>query len=71
MLSEFVWNALDADATEAGVELEYDDLGGLSKSISATMAAGMPRADVSTRFGNLGGSWKRRSRHTKNRRRPY
>ena len=29
-LSELIWNALDADATEIGVELEYDDLGGLS-----------------------------------------
>lgn len=68
-LSELIWNALDADATEIGVELEYDDLGGLSKIHINDDGHGIPRADVSTHFGNLGGSWKRRSRHTKTRKR--
>lgn len=31
-LSELIWNALDADATEIGVELEYDDAGAFPKS---------------------------------------
>ena len=66
-LSELIWNALDADASRITVELEYDALESLSKIHVQDDGHGMPRADAPELFCNLGGSWKRRSQHTKTR----
>lgn len=68
-LSELIWNAVDADATEINVELEYDAIGGLSKIHVIDNGLGMARAAAPELFKNLGGSWKRRSMHTKSRKR--
>lgn len=68
-LSELVWNALDADAKLISVELEYDALGGLSKIYVNDDGHGMAHAEAPNLFCNLGGSWKRTSRHTKTRKR--
>lgn len=68
-LSELIWNALDADATEVNIELEDDGLGGLAKIHVNDNGLGIPRSDAPDLFRNLGGSWKRRSMHTKSRKR--
>jgi Histidine kinase-, DNA gyrase B-, and HSP90-like ATPase len=65
-LAELIWNGLDADATAINVEFAHDDLaGGMSKIIVHDNGDGFPRADAKILFGNLGGSWKRQTRHTK------
>ena len=64
-LSELIWNALDADATEVTVDLVDDGLGGLSKILVSDNGLGMPHSEAPDLFRNLGGSWKRHSLHTK------
>ena len=63
--SELIWNGLDADATEVSIDLEYDDLGGMSKIVVTDNGDGIPYADAPILFGKLGGSWKRRGDKTK------
>lgn len=64
-LAELIWNGLDGDAANVWVEFVYDDLaGGLSKIIVYDDGSGFARADAGDLFGNLGGSWKRLTRHT-------
>lgn len=58
-LAELISNGLDADATTINVEIEYDALGGMSKIVVTDNRHGMPRAEASHLFQNLGGSWKR------------
>jgi DNA topoisomerase VI subunit B len=58
-LSELIWNALDAAATEVSVEFEPDKLGGMSKIIVRDNGLGIPFDDAPKFFGKLGGSWKK------------
>ena len=61
-----IWNGLDGDATTINVEFAHNDLvGGMSKIVVYDNGDGFPRADANALFGNLGGSWKRCTRHTK------
>jgi hypothetical protein len=65
-LAELIWNSLDADATTVNIEFAHDDLaGGMSKIVVYDNGDGFRRADAKALFGNLGGSWKRQTRHTK------
>jgi len=65
-LAELIWNGLDGDATTINVEFAHNDLvGGMSKIVVYDNGDGFPRADANALFGNLGGSWKRCTRHTK------
>ena len=69
-LSELIWNSLDGEASDISVELEHSDLaGGLSKIVVYDDGQGFSRAAAATLFGNLGGSWKRLTRRTKNKNR--
>src|SRR5690349_3805233 len=69
-LAELIWNGLDADATIINVEFAYDALaGGMSKIVVYDNGDGFRRDEAKTLFGNLGGSWKRRTSHTKRRKR--
>src|SRR6266699_1349755 len=64
-LAELIWNGLDADATKIDVAFAHDDLaGGMSKIVVYDNGDGFPRAKAKALFGNLGGSWKRHTRHT-------
>lgn len=66
-LAELIWNSLDCEATRVDVEFERKDLaGGLSKIVVYDNGEGFPRSEAAKLFGNLGGSWKRVSRRTKN-----
>ena len=52
------------------MEFEFKDLaGGLSKIIVSDNGHGLPRSDVHTLFGSLGGSWKRLAGRTKTKQR--
>lgn len=65
-LAELIWNGLDADATAINVEFAHDDLaGGMSKIVVYDNGHGFPRSDAKALFGNLGGSWKRLTRQTR------
>jgi Histidine kinase-, DNA gyrase B-, and HSP90-like ATPase len=65
-LAELIWNSLDADATTISIEFAHDDLaGGMSKIVVYDNGEGFPRTEAKALFGNLGGSWKRRTHLTK------
>jgi len=69
-LAELIWNSLDGDANEVGVEFERADLaGGLSKIVIYDNGEGFSRSEAAKLFGNLGGSWKRLARQTKSKNR--
>jgi hypothetical protein len=63
-VSEFVWNALDADATTVSVDLRRNRLGGLEAIVIRDNGTGIskPRADHD--FESLGESWKLRTNRT-------
>ncbi|MFC1443139.1 ATP-binding protein [Streptacidiphilus sp. N1-10] len=58
-VTELIYNALDADATEVTVELERTELGGISKVRVIDNGHGMPAEASFSYFDKLGGSWKR------------
>lgn len=65
-LAELIWNGLDADASRIDVEFEHSDLaGGLSRIAVYDDGHGFKRDEAAALFGNLGGSWKRHTRHTR------
>lgn len=66
-LAELIWNSLDGDASRVHVEFAHEDLaGGLSRIAIYDDGEGFARSDAAALFGNLGGSWKRNTRHTRN-----
>jgi hypothetical protein len=64
-LAELIWNSLDADATTINVEFARGNLaGGMSGITVYDNGDAFSRAEAKDLFGNLGGSWKRQTRHT-------
>jgi len=51
--SEFVWNALDADATRISVEFGLNVLGGIEEIVVRDNGIGISRAHAERDFGNL------------------
>lgn len=69
-LSELIWNSLDAEASSVQVEFEFKDLSGaMSKIYVIDNGNGFARNDAKEQFGNLGGSWKRQTPITPNKKR--
>ena len=64
-LSELIWNSLDADASSVDVKLEYNGLDTLSAIIVSDDGHGIPYTEAPDLFQNLGGSWKRTRRISK------
>lgn len=64
-VAEFVWNALDADATEVRVELIKNDLGGITALRISDNGHGISPERADHDFGNLGDSHKRRAIKTR------
>ena len=64
VLAEFIWNALDADATRVDVRLDYGKLGLKQIGVSDN-GHGIPRDEAKPLFTCLGGSWKKRGAQTK------
>lgn len=58
-ISEFVWNALDADAKRTSVEFTRNILGGLEGIIIRDNGIGISHARAEHDFESLGESWKR------------
>ncbi|MFB9832667.1 ATP-binding protein [Actinoallomurus acaciae] len=68
-LTELIWNALDADATEVAADVER---GGIETIRSVTITDnghGMTEEEASRTFGALGESWKRSAAVTREKRR--
>ncbi|GJE45029.1 ATP-binding protein [Methylobacterium soli] len=64
-LAEFVWNALDADATEISVDFARNALGGLDGILIRDNGTGITRDRALADYENLGASWKRSSQRTR------
>lgn len=58
-IAEFVWNALDADATRVSVDLNRNALGGLEAITISDNGEGISPERTLADFENLGASWKR------------
>jgi len=63
-IAEFVWNALDADATRIDVVLDRNGLGGLDAIRIVDNGTGISAESAAHDFGNLGDSWKRQAYRT-------
>jgi hypothetical protein len=62
-ITELIWNALDADATEIEVEFSRTpELDGIEEVRVVDNGHGIPYSDVPSVFGALGGSWKQAKR---------
>jgi len=57
-LAEFVWNAVDADATKVSVDLVRNALGGLESFLIRDNGTGISRERAEHDFESLGESWK-------------
>jgi hypothetical protein len=57
-ISEFVWNALDADAPRTSVDLVRNALGGLESIVIRDNGTGITKARAEHDFESLGESWK-------------
>lgn len=64
-LAEFVWNALDADATEVSVDFARNALDGITGILIRDNGTGITRERALEDYENLGASWKRRSQRTR------
>lgn len=58
-LSELIWNALDADASEVKVILQEGKLDQVEEVLVSDNGKGLPVDQAQERFAQLGGSWKR------------
>lgn len=58
-ISELIWNAYDADATEVRIDLEKGQLTELGAIIVTDNGTGIPLDEIEGSFQKLGGSWKK------------
>ena len=63
-LSELIWNAYDADATEVRVDIKKGDVVQLGLISISDNGNGIPRDQAQEYFESLGGSWKQKTRRT-------
>jgi hypothetical protein len=63
-IAEFVWNSLDAHASNVQVELLRNELGGLQAIRVTDDGIGITRDRAVHDFESAGESWKRKKRHT-------
>jgi len=64
-LAELIWNGLDAEATRVSVSTDRSPLG-LATIRVRDNGHGIPPEEVEALFTNIGGSWKRTARESKN-----
>lgn len=70
-IEELIWNGLDADAARIVVELQFNNLGGLSKIVVSDNGAGIKFDECEQAFGHLGGSTKSQIALTRSGRVPH
>ncbi len=59
-LTELIWNALDADATQVDLDVQENPLGGAEELTIVDNGFGMNMVQAERAFGSVGDSWKRR-----------
>lgn len=64
-LSEIVWNALDADASNVSISLSENGLGGIERIVINDNGSGIGPLELDSAFANLGDSWKRHCSRTR------
>lgn len=57
-MSELIWNALDADASEISITIPSNDLGGADEFVLDDNGTGMNALQAERAFGSVGDSWK-------------
>src|SRR6185503_8163293 len=70
-IAELIWNALDADATEIRVDIKTGFLDGVEEIIVSDNGHGIDYLQAEPAFSNLGGSWKRSTLQSRNKRRMH
>jgi len=63
-ISELIWNAYDADATEVRIELKEGQLTRLGTITVTDNGTGIPLESIEDSFQKLGGSWKKSAAKT-------
>ncbi|SHI96695.1 Histidine kinase-, DNA gyrase B-, and HSP90-like ATPase [Roseomonas rosea] len=63
-VAEFIWNALDGDATEVLVEFDVNELGGTLAVIVRDNGTGFSQQEAEREFQGLGNSWKLQTNRT-------
>lgn len=63
-ISELIWNALDADATDVKVDFELTLMDSIDTVTFRDNGTGMTDADAEFAFRNFGNSWKRSAAQT-------
>lgn len=58
VISELIWNSLDADATKVNLQLKINDLGGVDEIIVRDDGSGISIDQAVNAFQKVGGSWK-------------
>lgn len=61
-ISELIWNALDADASQINIDYELNNLGGINQIIIKDNGHGLNYQKAQEVFGKLGGSEKKTNR---------
>jgi hypothetical protein len=64
-VAELIWNGLDADATQVDVELQRNQMEGLTRLVVSDNGHGLPYDEAEDAFQKLGGSWKKTALKTK------
>ena len=67
-ISEYVWNALDADAVEVRVDLVRNALEGIEEIVIQDNGDGITLDRAKTAYENLGESWKKKAHRTSKKR---
>lgn len=57
-ISELIWNGLDSGSDKIAVRFDCNSLGAIDQIRVIDSGSGIPYADATSLFGNLGGSWK-------------
>ncbi|PPQ34614.1 Histidine kinase-, DNA gyrase B-, and HSP90-like ATPase [Rhodoblastus acidophilus] len=65
-ISEFVWNSLDAEATNVFVDFKRNALAGIEEIVIRDDGVGINQMHAASDFANLGDSWKRSQGRTPN-----
>ena len=65
VISELVWNSLDADANVVRINIDRNPLGEPSAIKVVNDGIAIPYKKAESLFGSLGGSWKRDQKYTK------
>lgn len=68
-IAEMIWNAFDADSQQVDVSIYNNEMGSINQIIVTDDGHGIDFKDTNIYFSKLGGSWKKHTSKTKNKKR--